>query len=304
MKLFLLVLFFAIFSFISATSTLPKSKSRIHRLQWLLKSAKRHHASKADASPTSTRHPPGWPTVSDVGSPYPWYTSPTPYPWWETTTTPYPWYYTTTTQYPWYQTTTPYPWYYTTTTPYPWYQTTTPYPWWETTTTPYPWYQTTTPYPWYTGTTNRYTPFHGFTTTQNPNSQLCPYGTISSMSKQQCFKIFYGNLTFIEAEMDCQKYGGYLASIHNAFDNMLLNDYARNMFGTDMQYFIGANDLNSFKSWNWTDGSYFDFVDWYKNQEVGDYFDCAQVVTTNGAWKKVDCYSRAPYACTVPSYSY
>uniref|UniRef100_A0A914XXI6 C-type lectin domain-containing protein n=1 Tax=Panagrolaimus superbus TaxID=310955 RepID=A0A914XXI6_9BILA len=221
------------------------------------------------------------PTVATIGigattgpTSYPWYTSTTYWGWGSTTSNP--WYWTTTTN-----------WYNNPTTEYPW--------WWSTTTTNW---NNPTNYPWYTTTT----PDYWGTTTRNPNN-MCPYGAISSMSKQQCFQLFFKSLTFIEAEMDCQSRNGHLASIHNAFDNMLLNDYARNMIGPNTQYYIGANDLTN-KQWAWTDGTEFDFVDWYTYQSGNDYADCAVVDTSHGAWIKSDCYSGAFYACTVPTYPY
>uniref|UniRef100_A0AC35FK86 C-type lectin domain-containing protein n=1 Tax=Panagrolaimus sp. PS1159 TaxID=55785 RepID=A0AC35FK86_9BILA len=200
-----------------------------------------------------------------------------------------------------YYTTISYPWYFSSppcygcgSTSNPWNNPTTWYPW-QTSTS---WNNNpTTWYPWYTTT-----PSYWLTTTASPYN-MCPYGAISSMSKQQCFQLFFGNLTFIEAEMDCQSRNGHLASIHNAFDNMLLNDYARNMIGSNSNFYIGANDLTN-KQWAWTDSSRFDYADWYTYQSGNAYADCALVDTSNGAWIRSDCYARSYYACSVPAYPY
>jgi hypothetical protein len=200
-----------------------------------------------------------------------------------------------------YYTTISYPWYFSSppcygcgSTSNPWNNPTTWYPW-QTSTS---WNNNpTTWYPWYTTT-----PSYWLTTTASPYN-MCPYGAISSMSKQQCFQLFFGNLTFIEAEMDCQSRNGHLASIHNAFDNMLLNDYARNMIGSNSNFYIGANDLTN-KQWAWTDSSRFDYADWYTYQSGNAFADCALVDTSNGAWIRSDCYARSYYACSVPAYPY
>ncbi|KAE9550274.1 hypothetical protein FO519_006512 [Halicephalobus sp. NKZ332] len=109
-----------------------------------------------------------------------------------------------------------------------------------------------------------------------------------------------GNKTFVEAEKSCKNLGGHLASVHNAFDNMLVNDYARNFFGVSDSYYIGGNDVSQKNEWQWTDGTPFDFTDYETPYTNGDYLDCLQVITDHGAWRRVDCYSGANYCCTIP----
>uniref|UniRef100_A0AC34FKQ4 C-type lectin domain-containing protein n=1 Tax=Panagrolaimus sp. ES5 TaxID=591445 RepID=A0AC34FKQ4_9BILA len=300
MKL-LLLYFFGLLTFVSATALLSKLK-RSHRLQWLKHSGNHHTVVSKNVEIHVVNNLPAASNIKDVNSVAATTISPT------RRTSNYPPYYTITpgytgpTSYPWY---TPTRWGWGTTTSNPWYWTS---PNWNSDpTTAYPWrttrywstvVPTSTYNPWYTTTTANY----WGTTTRNPNN-MCPYGAISSMSKKQCFQLFYKTLTFIEAEMDCQSRNGHLASIHDAFDNMLLNDYARNMFGPSSQFFIGANDLTN-KQWAWTDETQFDFVDWYSYQSGNEYNDCALVDTSHGAWLKSDCYSEAYYACVVPAYPY
>uniref|UniRef100_A0A914Q612 C-type lectin domain-containing protein n=1 Tax=Panagrolaimus davidi TaxID=227884 RepID=A0A914Q612_9BILA len=266
MKLTLLICFFGLLAFVSSVALGPKLTRRSHRLQWL-KQFKTQHVEAQSKNLYLTTQTWG----STYNYPHGGNTRTTSYPWYGSTR----WNDGGTSSDVWYMTT---PWYNGRTTTNPWNNPTTWYPWQGSTS----WNNNpTTYYPWYTTT-----PSYWLTTTASPYN-MCPYGAISSMSKQQCFQLFFGNLTFIEAEMDCQSRNGHLASIHNAFDNMLLN----------------ANDLTN-KQWAWTDNSRFDYADWYTYQSGNAYADCALVDTSNGAWIRSDCYTRSYYACSVLAYPY
>ena len=54
---------------------------------------------------------------------------------------------------------------------------------------------------------------------------ICPNGTISSFSNpNNCYHIEITEKSFIVAESFCRdQFGGHLASVHNAFDNMFLS---------------------------------------------------------------------------------
>uniref|UniRef100_A0AC34QW11 C-type lectin domain-containing protein n=1 Tax=Panagrolaimus sp. JU765 TaxID=591449 RepID=A0AC34QW11_9BILA len=51
----------------------------------------------------------------------------------------------------------------------------------------------------------------------------CPANAIQSIHKNQCFFVITNGKTFNDAENDCKTYGGHLASIHSAFDNILID---------------------------------------------------------------------------------
>ncbi|KAE9550275.1 hypothetical protein FO519_006513 [Halicephalobus sp. NKZ332] len=139
---------------------------------------------------------------------------------------------------------------------------------------------------------------------------VCPPGALSSIDKSTCYNVIRTNKTFIEAESYCVTFSGHLCSFHNAFDNMIVNDYARNFLGVNSTFFIGGNDLMQTSQWQWTDGSDFDYDDFeWKNHQTNNktldgssspHTDCAQVSTDQGVWKKVNCYNATNVCCIVP----
>uniref|UniRef100_A0A914PT50 C-type lectin domain-containing protein n=1 Tax=Panagrolaimus davidi TaxID=227884 RepID=A0A914PT50_9BILA len=80
----------------------------------------------------------------------------------------------------------------------------------------------------------------------------------------ECYMFYLNSSGFADAELNCNQNGGHLASIHDGFTNALLPQeaYKRLHESTETDFWIGATNLMSGNSWNWTDGSLFDFKDW------------------------------------------
>uniref|UniRef100_A0A914Z6U5 C-type lectin domain-containing protein n=1 Tax=Panagrolaimus superbus TaxID=310955 RepID=A0A914Z6U5_9BILA len=55
-------------------------------------------------------------------------------------------------------------------------------------------------------------------------------------------------------------------------------------------------------TWNWTDGSLFDFTDWTKGEPKNiSGSNCAALSTIDGFWTSQDCFKSKPFACQLPT---
>uniref|UniRef100_A0A914PPF1 C-type lectin domain-containing protein n=1 Tax=Panagrolaimus davidi TaxID=227884 RepID=A0A914PPF1_9BILA len=97
--------------------------------------------------------------------------------------------------------------------------------------------------------------------------------------------------------MICQKNGGHLASIHDAFTNVIIGQNAPVYFH---RLWIGANSLTTKNVWEWTDGSNFDFIDWRKGEpkNTSDSM-CASVFMNDGYWSAESCFTYKPFVCEI-----
>uniref|UniRef100_A0AC35FYX8 C-type lectin domain-containing protein n=1 Tax=Panagrolaimus sp. PS1159 TaxID=55785 RepID=A0AC35FYX8_9BILA len=130
----------------------------------------------------------------------------------------------------------------------------------------------------------------------------CPQNTTEYNSN--CYS-FYDNLTgFADAELKCEKAGGHLASIHDGLANALLAQEGIKALhtSTETDFWIGATNLMKPPTWNWTDGSTFDFTDWKKGEPQNTSGNnCAVLSMTDGYWSAQDCFMQKPFVCKVPS---
>uniref|UniRef100_A0A914QXG0 C-type lectin domain-containing protein n=1 Tax=Panagrolaimus davidi TaxID=227884 RepID=A0A914QXG0_9BILA len=116
--------------------------------------------------------------------------------------------------------------------------------------------------------------------------------------------MFYLNSSgFADAELNCNQNGGHLASIHDGFTNALLPQEAYKRFheSTETDFWIGATNLMSGNSWNWTDGSPFDFKDWKTGEPQNTTgANCAVQSLNDGFWSAQDCFKPKAYVCKTP----
>ena len=94
--------------------------------------------------------------------------------------------------------------------------------------------------------------------------------------------------TWFEAESDCQKVGGHLASVASLEENQVV----RNVMCDDYVWLGGKKTLGE---WSWSDNSTWGFTDWtYSNGG-----DCLQ--SLEGRWKAIDCSETRSFICQKPS---
>uniref|UniRef100_A0A914QQL6 C-type lectin domain-containing protein n=1 Tax=Panagrolaimus davidi TaxID=227884 RepID=A0A914QQL6_9BILA len=85
----------------------------------------------------------------------------------------------------------------------------------------------------------------------------------------------------------------------------MLNNYKSQVSGflveagkrinTTSDFWIGARSYGLPGSWNWTDGTSFDFTDWKIPATVGSF--CGAFDIANGFWNPMDCSSKKSYVC-------
>uniref|UniRef100_A0A914QB73 C-type lectin domain-containing protein n=1 Tax=Panagrolaimus davidi TaxID=227884 RepID=A0A914QB73_9BILA len=92
------------------------------------------------------------------------------------------------------------------------------------------------------------------------------------------------------------KLNGHLVSIHDGFTNAFIDQTAtKNIKTTD--FWIGATK-NGNQTWQWTDGSNLDFIDWKNDQSNNSNGkNCAAFAISDGYWSAQDCSNKKPFAC-------
>ena len=78
------------------------------------------------------------------------------------------------------------------------------------------------------------------------------------MNTGHCYKHFPSQVTWIEAQLQCQSLGGDLASVTNSVINDFLTTLTRD------QAWIGGMKIHG--NWQWTDGSTWGYTNWARNQ--------------------------------------
>ncbi|KAH9488667.1 C-type mannose receptor 2 [Bulinus truncatus] len=113
-----------------------------------------------------------------------------------------------------------------------------------------------------------------------------------------CYKIFSEGLEWYDARDTCRKLGGYLPSIHDENTNMFLRNLTINTNGTDRAW-IGLNDISIEKTYNWSDGSPYNFTNWSKDEPNSKdrNEDCVEMSSSDG-WDDVDCHYLKHYICS------
>uniref|UniRef100_A0A7E4V7S3 C-type lectin domain-containing protein n=1 Tax=Panagrellus redivivus TaxID=6233 RepID=A0A7E4V7S3_PANRE len=93
---------------------------------------------------------------------------------------------------------------------------------------------------------------------------------VKSHSTGQCFIHVNETKTFIQAELYCEfNFKGHLTSVHSAFDNLYVADFARQIFLSIDQYYIGLTRLEGNRD-AWQDGTPVDYTDFNYNSLMHD----------------------------------
>uniref|UniRef100_A0A7E4VNE0 C-type lectin domain-containing protein n=1 Tax=Panagrellus redivivus TaxID=6233 RepID=A0A7E4VNE0_PANRE len=98
--------------------------------------------------------------------------------------------------------------------------------------------------------------------TTTKTDRCAAFNGVQSTTTTQCFTFVDYELAFREAEIYCQtNFSGNLASIHSAFDNMLIVENAKARFEGALFFYIGLTK-NGADVWKWRDGTPVDYTDW------------------------------------------
>uniref|UniRef100_A0A3Q2U6V3 Galactose-specific lectin nattectin-like n=1 Tax=Fundulus heteroclitus TaxID=8078 RepID=A0A3Q2U6V3_FUNHE len=128
-------------------------------------------------------------------------------------------------------------------------------------------------------------------------SPPCPPGWTQFGSR--CFIFHYQARTWSDAEKFCIAIGGNLASIHSSDENTFISEMIKRETGSTRDTWIGGYDAVTEKTWLWSDGSSFQFVNWYNNQpdNYRGTQHCLEINYGGDYWNDMPCTSSMPFVC-------
>jgi hypothetical protein len=90
------------------------------------------------------------------------------------------------------------------------------------------------------------------------SGQICPNGTVGLVNAPMCYKVMNKTVVWVEAEENCVKLGGHLATVPDAFTNGLLVAEVQLKIGI-VDFYIGLNNYQDPKNCagQWADGQAF-----------------------------------------------
>lgn len=92
----------------------------------------------------------------------------------------------------------------------------------------------------------------------------CPSGYIQGLADGLCYYTSHEAASWSDAEDNCRKRDGHLASIHNAFKNSFLY---RTGFTCSSQWVGASRGVTTSTNWTWTDGSAFSWSNWDRGRQ-------------------------------------
>ena len=126
------------------------------------------------------------------------------------------------------------------------------------------------------------------------------------MFGSNCYKYPEGDTAnWADAESKCQSLltGAHLASIHSAEEMQFVRDNVPTDHTVASWIWLGAN-LNGEGSWTWTDGSSWDYTDWYPGQpdNLGGSENCLEELLYAGVkgWNDRPCDQIRQVVCKAP----
>ena len=117
--------------------------------------------------------------------------------------------------------------------------------------------------------------------------EKCPHSWIYFKSK--CYKLLDGTYNWDEANSNCWKHGGHLASVQSSKEN----DFIYKLKG-DAATWIGGK---KHKTWKWNDGAKWSYTNWNPSEPSGDG-NCIEIYRGwNGKWNDKPCHYKIHAIC-------
>ncbi|KAL7886208.1 hypothetical protein AOLI_G00065030 [Acnodon oligacanthus] len=117
---------------------------------------------------------------------------------------------------------------------------------------------------------------------------------------EKCFRYYRTELTWTEAENECVKYNGNLASVHSLQENAFLQNFIKLVTGTFTRVWLGATDNAKEGTWLWSDGSKMNYQNWGPTQP-SNYLGKENCLEINYGdtlqWNDDACDVRKPFIC-------
>ncbi|KAL7850812.1 hypothetical protein AOLI_G00211680 [Acnodon oligacanthus] len=110
------------------------------------------------------------------------------------------------------------------------------------------------------------------------------------------FKFFGLKTTWDEAEKNCVRHNAHLASVHDEGEDGFIKRLIHTQSNNNQPTWLGGyNSRTAHERWYWTDGSEFDFADWFPGEPNGS----GHCLQTNyyGAWDDLVCSYQRAFVC-------
>uniref|UniRef100_A0A8D0L7I7 C-type lectin domain family 3 member B n=1 Tax=Sphenodon punctatus TaxID=8508 RepID=A0A8D0L7I7_SPHPU len=128
---------------------------------------------------------------------------------------------------------------------------------------------------------------------------VCLKGTKVNL---KCFLAFSNAKAYHEASEDCISQGGILSTPQTGDENDALYDYMRKSIGSEMEIWLGINDLAAEGRWVDMTGSSIGYKNWETEittqPDGGKLENCAALsAVAIGKWFDKRCRDQLPYLC-------
>ncbi|KHJ89624.1 lectin C-type domain protein [Oesophagostomum dentatum] len=107
---------------------------------------------------------------------------------------------------------------------------------------------------------------------------------------------------FYDAEVQCQRLGGHLPSISNAYENAKVQNAAAKMFGTITDNAIILGYQASDNGFSWIDGNPSTYTNWASRQPEKNKQAVAWMNLQSGFWEANSLVSMSFFMCALPTH--
>ncbi|XP_030278776.1 galactose-specific lectin nattectin-like [Sparus aurata] len=128
--------------------------------------------------------------------------------------------------------------------------------------------------------------------------KICYYRTAWTRLGSRYFVVEPRSLTMADAELNCIRLGGNLASIRSYREHVWIRGLIRRVLRSDKHAWIGLFDAVQERKWLWTDGSKVRYTRWARKQPDNHRGkeDCTQI-NSGDYWNDRPCTDRVPSVC-------
>uniref|UniRef100_A0A8C9R5U0 C-type lectin domain-containing protein n=1 Tax=Scleropages formosus TaxID=113540 RepID=A0A8C9R5U0_SCLFO len=117
--------------------------------------------------------------------------------------------------------------------------------------------------------------------------------------ESRCFKFVSEPKHWIEAQLNCIRLEGSLASVHNMNEYRFVQRLTEGSNGVMVEAWLGGTDAILEGTWIWIDSTLFDFTFWSPGEPNNDgNQNCLQInYGDHKKWDDLNCYKKRPSIC-------